>query len=134
MTTKKQVHANRKNAARSTGPRSRAGKAASSKNAVTHGVLSKEIVLPTEDVEEFEELSDGFHRSLAPAGTLEEQLVRMIVVESWRVKRVYRIEARPTLRTHVTRKPHFGRTCLRPMTGFPPETGRKVSHSTATGN
>ena len=101
MTTKKQVHANRKNAALSTGPRSRAGNAASSKNAVTHGVLSKEIVLPTEDVEEFEDLSDGLHRSLAPAGTLEELFVRMIVDEFWRLRRVYRIEGILTRNTFL---------------------------------
>jgi hypothetical protein len=68
MTTKKQVQANRNNAGRSTGPRSQDGKAASSKNAVTHGVLSKEIVLPTEDANEFEDLSNDLHRSLAPEG------------------------------------------------------------------
>lgn len=41
--------ANRKNAARSTGPRTAAGKAISSLNALTHGLTSASAVLPGED-------------------------------------------------------------------------------------
>ena len=49
MTTPKQLTANRQNARKSTGPKTPQGKAAVRHNAVTHGLLSREVLLPEED-------------------------------------------------------------------------------------
>jgi hypothetical protein len=45
-TSTKQVEANRRNARRSTGPRTRTGRAVSCRNALRHGLLSTLAVLP----------------------------------------------------------------------------------------
>jgi hypothetical protein len=46
MSSDKQVAANRLNAQRSTGPRTPAGKARVSFNALKHGLTGREVVLP----------------------------------------------------------------------------------------
>ena len=53
MATKKQIAANRKNAKKSTGPKTAKGKARSSRNALKHGLLSRQVVLADEDGEAF---------------------------------------------------------------------------------
>ena len=45
MTTALKIAANRRNAKRSTGPRTEAGKAISRRNALTHGLTSAKLVL-----------------------------------------------------------------------------------------
>lgn len=49
MTSLRKAQTNRSNALRSTGPKTPYGKDASSKNALKHGVLSQEVLLPGED-------------------------------------------------------------------------------------
>ncbi len=49
MASEKQVEANRRNALRSTGPRTADGKARSRLNAVTHGLTAQTLILPEED-------------------------------------------------------------------------------------
>ncbi len=48
MITAAKVGANRKNSLKSTGPKSPEGKATSGKNALRHGLLSREVVPPGE--------------------------------------------------------------------------------------
>ncbi len=57
MSTKAQIKANKKNAQKSTGPRTAQGKAAVSQNAVKHGLFAVEPVIFDEDQAEFD-----FHR------------------------------------------------------------------------
>ena len=59
MSSEAQVRANRENAQKSTGPTSPEGKARSSRNALTHGLLSCDIVTFGEDAEELECLPRG---------------------------------------------------------------------------
>jgi hypothetical protein len=51
MMSDKKAHANRRNALKSTGPKTPEGKAAVRLNALRHGLLSKEPLLPGEDEE-----------------------------------------------------------------------------------
>ena len=53
MATARQVAANRRNALRSTGPRTAAGKLASSQNALRHGLTARRAFVPDEDAREF---------------------------------------------------------------------------------
>jgi hypothetical protein len=51
MTSEKKAEANRRNALKSTGPKTPEGKDAVRLNALKHGLLSQEILLPGEDEE-----------------------------------------------------------------------------------
>ena len=93
MSSKKQIEANRQNATKSTGPKTPEGKTLSSTNATKHGLLSKQVLLPSESEEEFEELSQGLREDLKPVGDLETRLVEDIAADFWRLSRSRRIEA-----------------------------------------
>ena len=64
MTSDKKVEANRRNALKSTGPRTPEGKAAVRSNAVTHGLLSKKVLLLGEDEEALRELGEHLRAEL----------------------------------------------------------------------
>lgn len=68
MATTKQVEANRQNAKRSTGPKTAAGKAAVSGNALKHGLLTEAALLAGEDEEAFASLADDLLAELQPVG------------------------------------------------------------------
>lgn len=92
MTSPSKANANRRNAKRSTGPRSAAGKARSSSNALNHGVLSRHLLLPDEDPAEWAALLGRLLDELSPVGTLEQTLVERIAVALWRQRRVIMAE------------------------------------------
>ena len=92
--TNKRLVANRKNALKSTGPKTQFGKAASSRNAVKHGMLAAAPILSgIENREDWEKHRDGVLKSLAPVGYLEELLTIRLAILSWRLWRVIRYEA-----------------------------------------
>ncbi|MBI4481220.1 MAG: hypothetical protein HY651_14490 [Acidobacteria bacterium] len=82
---------------RSTGPRTPQGKNAVRWNALKHGLLAKEIVIPAgaarENAADFHRLLAQLRYHLAPAGILEEVLVEKVAVCYWRLRRVLRAEA-----------------------------------------
>jgi len=92
VATQKQIEANRANASKSTGPRTPAGKAAASRNALKHGLLAQSPLLPDEDSETFNAHTQGLFDTLQPAGTLEVELVGRIACLLWRLARAARIE------------------------------------------
>jgi hypothetical protein len=91
--TEAQINANRGNSQKSTGPRSDQGKAASSRNGLTHGLCANKHLILDEDSGEFlallHDLSDRFH----PVGDGEEILVRRIAAGQWRLDRAFPMEA-----------------------------------------
>lgn len=95
--TPKQLAANRRNAAKSTGPRTHQGKAVSKLNALKHGILSKEVLVRglsyQESQREFAALHQRFQDQLQPAGPVEEMLVDQIVTTHWRLRRALTAEA-----------------------------------------
>ena len=93
MTTDLKIAANRRNALRSTGPRTPEGKARSSQNASKHGLLSREVLLPGEDREALEALREDLISELQPIGALELMLVERIVVCVWRLRRIHVLES-----------------------------------------
>jgi hypothetical protein len=88
--------ANRRNARKSTGPRTAAGKAVVSRNAVTHGFCARDIVINSphlkEDPDEYERLVDSLAAELCPATDLQSILVRKIATCLWRQQRAIRAE------------------------------------------
>ena len=94
MTTQKQIDANRRNAQSSTGPTTAAGKAASSANAISHGLTAAgDVLLQDESVDAFEELQRDMLADLAPQGALQGMLARQIIQLLWRLDRAARLEA-----------------------------------------
>jgi len=61
MATASQIDANTQNAQRSTGPRTEAGKTASSRSAVTNGLYSKEPYVKPEDISYYRQFSAAMH-------------------------------------------------------------------------
>jgi hypothetical protein len=93
MATEAQINANRKNATRSTGPKTPAGKKSSSRNALRHGLLAREIVLPNEDRDEFDAFMEQVREDLLPQGPVEELLCDRVITAAWRLIRAARVEA-----------------------------------------
>ncbi len=87
MATEAQIAANRRNAEKSTGPRTADGKAVVAQNAVQHGLLAREGVLRGEDAEEFERHREMLLEQLNPVGALEGILATRIVDLTWRLQR-----------------------------------------------
>jgi hypothetical protein len=104
--TKTRREASRRNAKRSTGPRTERGKAASSANAVKHGVCARPFLpyglfarenllrnaLAGESKAEFEKLLDALDENFAPADVFERLLVEKMAILLWRTRRLHRYE------------------------------------------
>ena len=93
MTSQRQLEANRANAKRSTGPRTRSGKGRSSMNAVSHGLTAKNIVVSDEDPDEFERLRADLQADFQPSTRLAHEVVEHLAGLLWRQRRVARLEA-----------------------------------------
>ena len=93
MTSEKQIQANKQNARKSTGPKTPEGKDRTSNNAVKHGLLSQDTLLPMEDQTAFTELSERLRSEAQPVGELENMLVERIIDARWRLRRLVRVEA-----------------------------------------
>lgn len=95
--SEKQIAANRRNALRSTGPKTAEGRAVSRMNALKHGILSREVLVRglhvQEDEKELVDLHGRFCEALQPEGPVEEMLVDQIVTSHWRLRRALTAEA-----------------------------------------
>ena len=92
MRTQKQTSASRENAKKSTGPRTPEGKANSSKNALKHGLMAEDAVIPGEDPAEFDRHLTKLEDTYLPRNYVEKQIVHQIADTMWRIKRLSRIE------------------------------------------
>ena len=66
MATAAQIEANRRNARKSSGPRTEDGKRRSRENALKHGLTGAGIALPAEDVRQVEERFRAINHEMAP--------------------------------------------------------------------
>ena len=92
MATESQMLANRRNAQKSTGPRTIQGRAAVSQNAVKHGLYARQDIISSESQADFDLYREQMLSELAPASPMESVLAERIVTLSWRLKRVCRIQ------------------------------------------
>jgi hypothetical protein len=92
MTSERQAAANRMNARHSTGPKTQKGKAAVRLNALRHGLLTLDLVLPGEDADALEDLLNRVRADLSPVGPIEELLADRVVNTMWRLGRLGRAE------------------------------------------
>ena len=93
MATPARLAANPQNAILSTGPRTAEGKALACQNARTHGLLSRQVLLPDEDADYLAAVRQQLHAQLAPVGALETLLADDMVAAAWRLRRLHRVEA-----------------------------------------
>ena len=80
MATLKQFEANRRNAQKSTGPKTPEGKAAVSMNALRHGLRARTVVLPGENREEFNQLCDDLQVEWNPQSRTEHFYLEQMAV------------------------------------------------------
>ena len=95
-TSQKKIEANRKMLSSPPGRRQRKGKKMSSFNAMTHGLLAKEVVITTgegqEDEAEFQSLLAGLRDYYQPVGIVEDLRVQELAASDWRTARALRCE------------------------------------------
>jgi hypothetical protein len=92
MSSEKKIAANRRNAKKSTGPKTARGKYHSSFNAVLWGLFSPRI-LRNEDPEEISKLWNELNAQERPDGVLELMRLQLILGDMMRLSRLERAEA-----------------------------------------
>jgi hypothetical protein len=92
MSTLKQIEANRRNAQRSTGPRTEEGKAASRMNALKNGLYANSPVIPGEDPALFEALSRSYYERFNPSTPEEHTLLASVIRNAWLLDRFSNVE------------------------------------------
>jgi len=86
--------ASRRNGARSRGPKTAAGLARSSRNALKHGLRARRhVLLADEDAAEYRAFQAAGQAELAPVGALQSELAARFVTTAWRARRADRLEA-----------------------------------------
>ncbi|KCZ47306.1 hypothetical protein [Hyphomonas sp. CY54-11-8] len=97
MATEKQIEANRRNARKSTGPKTDEGKAASSRNAMRHGILSEVAIADHEDGSLYLALQEQLMAEHEPVTGTEFMLLEQLALLFWRMRRLARAEAFETI-------------------------------------
>ncbi len=93
MASIRQIDANRRNAERSTGPRTQEGKQSSSQNALQSGISAEKEVLPFEDPTQLDSLISGYQERFNPTTPEAWALVDSLVHHEWLLRRLRRAEA-----------------------------------------
>ena len=93
MSTTAQIAANKANAQKSTGPKTKAGKAASSRNNFRHGFTGAFSVLPDEDQSNFDQLLEALRAEHQPSTPTESLLVESMAQHYWLKLRATRLQS-----------------------------------------
>jgi hypothetical protein len=88
--------ANRRNAQKSTGPKTQEGKERSRRNALKHGLTGAGVALPAEDQAEITRRFCNLQKDLRPSNDLAEQLVRRVAFLTVRLERCEKNETSET--------------------------------------
>jgi len=92
MVSEKRIEANRRNAQRSTGPRTPAGRARSSMNALRHGITGQVSIMNEEDRVAHDKFVQDLIAGLKPEGAVELQFASVIAEDFWRLQRIRAVE------------------------------------------
>ena len=87
-----QIEANRRNALKSTGPKTEAGKQRSRRNALRHGFTAETVIEPLENPKEYRAFEDAIVSEYLPRTPVEQELVHRIASLFWRLRRATSIE------------------------------------------
>jgi len=93
MASEKQISANRRNAKKSTGPKTEQGKARSRQNAFRHGLTAETIIEVVEDPASYEAFEAEIRADYEPQGAVETSLVIRLASLLWRLRRATAIES-----------------------------------------
>jgi hypothetical protein len=93
MATQSQIDANRRNAQKSTGPKTPEGKAKSRRNGLQHGLTAKTCMLADEDPEALLELLEEIREKFDPQDTDEDFLIERMAKARFKYNRIMPIEA-----------------------------------------
>jgi hypothetical protein len=92
MTSFRQIEANRRNALRSTGPKSEDGKRQSRRNAVRHGLTAETVIDGLEDSEDYRAFEAAVIADYDAQTAVERELVLRLASLLWRLRRIISIE------------------------------------------
>jgi hypothetical protein len=92
MTSFKQIEANRRNALRSTGPKTEAGKEVSRRNAVRHGLTAEAVIGALEDAEDYKAFEAAVIADYDAQSAVERELVLRLASLLWRLRRATAME------------------------------------------
>jgi hypothetical protein len=87
MSTLRQIEANRRNAPKSTGPKTEAGKEQSRRNAVRHGLTAETVIGLLEDAEDYRQFEAAVLADYDAQSTVERELVLRLASLLWRLRR-----------------------------------------------
>jgi len=92
MTTFRQIEANRRNALKSTGPKTEAGKEQSRRNAVRHGLTAETVIGLLEDAEDYRQFETAVIADYDAQAAVERELVLRLASVLWRLRRAATME------------------------------------------
>ena len=92
MTSFRQFEANRRNAQRSTGPKTEEGKRRSRRNAVRHGLCAETVIEVVEDVEDYKEFESAIIADYDAETAVERELALMLASLLWSIRRATSID------------------------------------------
>jgi hypothetical protein len=92
MTSIRQIEANRRNATRSTGPDTDAGKHRSRRNAIRHGLCAETVVEILEDIDDYRGFEAAVIADYDARTAVERELVLRLASLLWRLRRATAIE------------------------------------------
>jgi hypothetical protein len=92
MTSLRQIEANRRNAMKSTGPKTEAGKEQSRRNAVRHGLTAETVVDVLEDPEDYKAFETAVASDFDVQTAVERELVLRLASLLWRLRRATAID------------------------------------------
>ena len=92
MTSYRQIEANRRNALKSTGPKSEQGKQASRCNALRHGLTAETVIGSLEDAEDYKAFETTIAADYDAQSAVERELVLRLASVLWRLRRATTME------------------------------------------
>jgi hypothetical protein len=92
MTSYRQIEANRRNALRSTGPKTESGKQVSRCNALRHGLTAETIICALEDADDYKAFEAAITADYDAQSAVESELVLRLASILWRLRRATAME------------------------------------------
>src|SRR5262245_16460330 len=87
MTSYRQIEANRRNALKSTGPKTEVGKQTSRRNAVRHGLTAETVIGALEDADDYKAFEAAIIADYDAESAVERELVLRLASVLWRLRR-----------------------------------------------